>query len=397
MKYILSILFLFIFSFFCISSVYAQLEINQDSLTPVPSGQIIKLDFSIPGIGSASGNLKPQHPTRSVLLNFYNTEVNSEDKSVKPLKSFIASATFDADESSPTFGHYVNQSIDLKFDVPDGSYQITFQVNNSIPTLIKERAKDIAGKKFEIKSSYSQAISISDQSVLTGDVYPLGGDNTIDNKDYKALTACYGAKADSPTCESKNAADLNDDGTIDGTDYNIISSSFKTLLERGLAVPTEILSNQLTPTKTDLKKEDIKPTDTPKDNKKAVKSSSSPILAILLVVIIIIAGAGLTFFLIKRKKPLAFDKKLEDKQGQQTGTPVDSIEHVDTPVEKEFFVKKQTVRDDGKNVLMLTDDNGPMLGYYTGNVQDGFSKVKGIIKKDGDKLYMDVTEITPVS
>ena len=70
----------------------------------------------------------------------------------------------------------------------------------------------------------------------------------------------------------------------------------------------------------------------------------------------------------------------------------------DETVDKDFYVKKQTVDEANKTiVLTLTDDSGPMLGYYKGKeVTDGFSHIKGSMKKEGDKVYIEVSEITPV-
>lgn len=398
MKKIFSIsLFVVLIIFFLATPHFSKAESDTPTTpTPLLAGQVIKLDFRIPGIGSTSGNIKPLHTTRSILINFYSTDVNSEDKSVKPLKSVLTSATYDSDELSRTFGEYINPNINLGQQVPDGFYQISFQVNNSLPTLVKEKNEDIAGHKFDIRSSYAQTIEISNQTVVSGDIYPSGvGDNLMDINDYKTLTGCYGIKIDSPSCKNKNYADLNDDGLIDGTDYNIMSSSFKILLDRGLPVPTELFPNQPKPTTTVSKNKIDKPTATPENKKKVNTKKGSPVLAIFAILFIIILIIALVVFLLKRKTPSTFNKKFADKQKAQHGDSSGKDQQAEEEVEKEFFVKKQTIDAEGRNVLMLTDDNGPMLGYYKGEVTDGFAQVKGVIRKEGSKVFMDVSKIAP--
>ncbi len=65
----------------------------------------------------------------------------------------------------------------------------------------------------------------------TGDVSPtqtpqekvgdVNNDGTIDILDYNILISCYGEHADTADCSNKAAADLNNDGVVDGIDYNI--------------------------------------------------------------------------------------------------------------------------------------------------------------------------------
>lgn len=403
---ILCVLFIGFLLFFIFTPCsYAQTPAPTE-LTPTqePIGQIIKLDFRIPGIGSEGANLKPLHPTRNILLKFYSPDVNSEDRSVKPIAVIPTNASYDDDPASSTYGRFINTNIDLADRVPVGKYQISFKVDNSLPTLVKEKENSVGGTNFEIRGDFSQPILIGDQNIVTGDIYPSpGGDNIMDIKDYNALTGCFGLKTDSSTCLDKNSPDINDDGTVDGTDYNLMLKSFRVLLSRGLPVPSILFPNQISPTKK-LSKETF-PTKSTDEQKKSqnttgngtTKKLFSPILLVVLVVFIIILIIGTVVFLRKRKRSSTFDQKLEEKQNSQTSTAVEGS--VDKPeiVEKEFFVKKQTVDENGTTVLTLTDDNGPMLGYYKGDITDGYLKVKGTLKKEGNKVYIEVSEITPAN
>lgn len=384
------------------SASYAQADIlPTSSPTPSPTSQIIKLDFHLPGIGSESGNTKPIHSARSVFLNFYKADVNSEDTSVRPVATINVTANFDSDPSSPTFGEFINPNIDYSQNVPEGVYQISIKVENSLPSLVKNKEKDIGGKKFDIKHSFSQPIIIDGQNIITGDIYPsITGNNIMDIKDYNALTGCFGSKADSDSCFDKTSSDLNDDGTVDGTDYNLMLSGFKILLERGFPVPSILFPNQITPKITIAKQITLQPTKAKGAQKKSLqkvkttpKTSSAWLIFIFIFLVLILIV--IIFFIRRRRKHLAFDKKFAEKQESQLGITSESTEQISEMVEKEFFVKKQTLDANGSNVLTLTDDNGPMLGYYKGDVTDGFAKVKGIIKKEGSKVFMDVSEITP--
>jgi hypothetical protein len=64
-------------------------------------------------------------------------------------------------------------------------------------------------------------------------------------------------------------------------------------------------------------------------------------------------------------------------------------------IDKEFFIKKHSVAEEGGGQwLLLTDDDGQLPGLYKGKeVPEGFAKVKGVEKKDGEKTYILVSEI----
>ncbi|HSW48344.1 MAG TPA: hypothetical protein VLG67_04685 [Candidatus Saccharimonadales bacterium] len=397
---------LILFIFFLIpnftSKLYAQSE-QPTQPAPTPVGTVVKLDFTIPGIGTESGNLTPLNGVRNITLYFFNPEVNSDDPAVKPIASFKTQATYDSNPDSPTYGSFVNQDIDLGTEVPDGKYQISFKPDHALSKLLKERDQDVGGKVIEIHGTYGESINITNQKVIVGDIYPAGAeDNLMDINDYNALVSCFGTKADSAGCTDKKAADLDDNGTIDGVDYNLMFNSFKTLLELGLPVPS-IFQITIKPTS---KPTILKPTPQPTVVKKQAKvtpkksSGAGSIFTIFgLIFVLLIAGAVIFFILKKRKskQKSAIEmqqdyinaKPGEEGEGKQAGG--------EEIVDKEFFVKKQV--DDTTNnriVLTLTDDNGPTLGYFSGeNVIDGFSKVKGVLKKDGDKVYIEVESITP--
>lgn len=332
--------------------------------TLAPVGQVLSVDFRLPGIGSQSGNLNPIHKERTLIIYFYSPDKNSLDQSIKPLTSFKTTAVYDS-------GRFVNSNIDLADKVPDGNYQILIKTNQSIYSLVREKSSDVGGKVFEIKKSFGQKINITNQDILLGDISPLlDGDGRINTEDFDALANCFGSKADTPSCKDKNAADVNDDGSVNGTDYNIMSASLKILTDLGLVV--------ITPTATPAKNTTPKPSK-PAQAKPDVeeKSNSSAGLFLVILALFLIAGGVGAFLFIKKMR-----KSANPEQNVTTG---------------EYFIKSNGYDDINKReILTLTNDNGPIEGYYNGEkVSEGFAQVKGVLKTENGKSYIEVTEITP--
>src|SRR5215469_16694524 len=113
---------------------------NQPSPSPSPSsgplGPTLNLVFTVPGIGSGGGVMKPLHPQRNVTIYLYSPDANSLDPAVKPLYTIQTNAIFDSDPQSPTYTSFLNPQIDLGSDVKDGNYQIGFRTDLSLRTLI---------------------------------------------------------------------------------------------------------------------------------------------------------------------------------------------------------------------------------------------------------------------
>ena len=208
-----------------------------------PLGPSINLQFSVPGIGSGGGVMKPIHLKRNVTIFLFSPDVNSLTPAVKPLYTIQSYATFDSDQYSPTYTSFLNPLIDLGGDVKDGNYQIAFKTDQSLRTIIKQNSGDLGGEIFGLAKA-SQTIPIPPQIVLMGDTIPAQGDNMININDYNAFISCYGSLNNANTCKAGNFGDFNDDGIIDGIDYNILLRSLYAVAQEGLAVP------QLSPTPT---------------------------------------------------------------------------------------------------------------------------------------------------
>ncbi|HUQ85885.1 MAG TPA: hypothetical protein VM077_06205 [Candidatus Limnocylindrales bacterium] len=392
---------------FSISEVFAQspspsipqVTISPESEAPVPSpsGQLISVVLKIPGIGGESGNQTPRNVVRKISIYLYSSVINAEDASTKPLRIIESNLTFDSDAQSATYGKFVNSSIDLGDKVPEGKYQIAVKAEQSLSKLIKLDSADISGKIYEIRGKYSSPIEIDAGDVLIGDIYPnIKGDNVMDINDYNELVSCFGTKAEGPSCRDFRNTDLDDDGKIDGVDYNLMFGSFKILLSLGKPVPSFFAPTpSLKPTSV-IKK----PTSTPVPEKTVMEEQPKGNgigKIVLLIFIILFLILIIVFAIWKRQKAVDFFARMLHKNTEADANvvPVDAPEE---KVDKEFFVKKQA-EDKINNtlVLTLTDDNGPTLGYYSGKeVIDGFARIKGVMKKEGDKVFVDVAEIIPV-
>lgn len=54
----------------------------------------------------------------------------------------------------------------------------------------------------------------------------IDNNNVIDIQDYEAIRACFGSRVSTFSCVFKEASDLNDDGVVDGIDYNTFVKNF---------------------------------------------------------------------------------------------------------------------------------------------------------------------------
>lgn len=72
---------------------------------------------------------------------------------------------------------------------------------------------------------HAGANTIPQTTLILGDI---NGDNKLDILDFNILSDCYNDKVKSATClahKEHSNADLNDDGVIDGVDYNFFISN----------------------------------------------------------------------------------------------------------------------------------------------------------------------------
>ena len=448
-----------------------------------PNGPLLGLSFGVLGIGSAGGNFKPIHPTRDVTIYLYPTGVNSLDKKTRPLNTIKSKVHYDANENSPTYGRFINNKIDLGSHVADGDYQIVIKTSKSFRTLFKEKSNSVGGIVYSLekKADETNYPILPFKTMIMGDLFPLSeGDNVVDLNDYAVLVNCFHQKRGTPPCPDPNNADINDDGMVNGLDYNVMVLSYRELQDQGITVPKLLVLptgtsvsrlSYLTPK---LTKSPASPTPTPIPDE--TKSGGGGGIVGLLVVFLflgILGGGGFFLYLknaqvkalidgIIHRSPGGKAQPPQDKtQTQQPqGTPPAAspgqeqtptvVQPTETPAEestvpatadspaavtpsdpqqaapvnleaaavpaavapapsensgsdaaagqaKEYFVKKQS-EDETKTGfwVTLTDDNGPTLAHYKGTeVADGFANIKGEMKTENEKTFLEITELVP--
>lgn len=440
-------------------------EVSQEPAAP--GGPVINLSFSVPGIGSGGGTMKPLHTKRNVTVFLYQTSVNSRDPKVKPLFTIKGTALYDTDPNSATYTSFINPALDLGSTVTDGDYQMVFRTDQSMRSIVKENLTDVGGKTFSL-SKGQQALLIPHQNMLMGDTIPDEGDYEIDATDYNAFINCYGEKNKTTFCTGKNFGDFDDNGVIDGVDYNILLRSLAVLQQEGFSVPQVAGPKQTSGRVAPLKKT---ATPTPAPKKKATPTSAPSVapvqktsggggaLGVILVLFFFLILGGVGFFLYKTNEnirnkirslihlsptgtpstetddpaateeqtqtdpnaPVEADVALASDTATTTPTPATEVpaeqaleEGTPTPIaqtpppatttppaadgtiEKECYVKKKGPDEAGTGEwLLLTDDNGPVEGHYAkAGAVDGFAKVKGVMKTENGKTFLEISELT---
>ena len=182
--------------------------------TPTPSGQQgnMNLNFAVllPGIGNggvASGsaatgnNMTPKRPTRQGQIQIFNT--NNEQ-----VKSSAVTFTYQTASASAQTGRYTG-TVNVT-GVSAGTYYIKISMDNTLFTQIPGVVNLTTGNN-----------TLSALTLVPGD---LNQDNNLNMSDHSIFVGCYGEK-ECPA-ENKTRSDFNDDGVIDGKDYNILIRSF---------------------------------------------------------------------------------------------------------------------------------------------------------------------------
>ncbi len=159
---------------------------------------------------SSVGNTNPLHTTRNILLHVTNT--NNSPALGSP---FPGQVTYIP--SSKNF-----QGIVTIPDLLSGSYLITINMVGFL-------SKQLPGI---IMVNQGQQVTVPSISLVTGDIGPVPGtdnapfgDNQLDITDYNVLLSCFGSKMTTSSClnpptQEYAGADINDDGQVDGADYN---------------------------------------------------------------------------------------------------------------------------------------------------------------------------------
>ncbi len=154
-------------------------------------------DNSNPGSG---GNMNPQHQLRNVTV--YVNDMNNN-----MVMSQTGYLHYNSGDSN-FFG-----SIDMK-NLPSGSYLVSVKMDGYL-------SKQFAG--IQSITSGTNNILYPQAFLVAGDI---NNDNQLDIQDYNILLSCFGSKQNTASCISpitsqSPGADIDDDGTVDGADYNL--------------------------------------------------------------------------------------------------------------------------------------------------------------------------------
>jgi hypothetical protein len=330
----------------------------QPTATPTPTtvpGPVIDLSFTFPGIGSGGGTMNPLHKVRPVIIYLYPPNVSVFNKNIKPAYTVNSQVVFDDNKNDGTYTQFLNQHLDLGANVKDGQYQIFFKIDQALPKLITKRPGDVAGTVYSLNRFSPPQIPL--QTVIAGDIDPAPhGNGIMDYNDYKALVGCFGLCPE----DKKIAADLDDNGVVDGIDYNLMLLSFKTLHSLGYPVPTNIPlppsagSNQQV-TKQPQPSHKLRATPSPNQTTKTASASKgSPLGGVLLFFFFVLLFGGVGFFvwkkgLLKKLKPTkqppaestqeptaqASVAQTETAQTEQTQPEADKVDSVEEPAATE--------------------------------------------------------------
>jgi uncharacterized protein YvpB len=159
-----------------------------------PTGVTVNFALSLSGIGtntSGGENNNPRNPLKSAVVQLRD----SSDKTIQTKNTTVSYS-----KTTGLFSGSVSFS-----SLQSGFYIIAVKLPN---TLNKE-----ARNWFQPGGTINEPTLLP----LSGDI---DGNNVINILDYNDLIACYGSRFAS--CPFKQTADLNDDGQVDGIDYNIL-------------------------------------------------------------------------------------------------------------------------------------------------------------------------------
>ncbi|HSX40031.1 MAG TPA: hypothetical protein VLF68_00255 [Candidatus Saccharimonadales bacterium] len=185
----------------------------------IPTVKLI-LALALQGIGNygsntsatlTRGNLNPKTPTRTAVIEVF-------DATGRAVATASAGVVFTASPSATFTGN-----VDMGA-LASGNYRVKIKTDRYLKKLVTGFQTLTAGQSTPVP-----------QTLLTvGDV---NGDNVLNILDYNIMADCFdsnhtisdaGGKFNSAACQShaeKAFADLNDDGIIDGVDYNFFESN----------------------------------------------------------------------------------------------------------------------------------------------------------------------------
>lgn len=172
------------------------------------NGTILSLTVLLHGIGAAGDNANPTanslsnknplRPTRTAHVTVFDINNN-----------IIASTSGQINYASAS-GDYIGR-VETPQKLPAGSYNIRVLTNQHLVSLVPG-----------IQTIKTEEInSLPAVSMVTGDII---NDNVLNILDYNQILDCFSENLPAPACPDqakKTSVDINDDGPVNGTDYNL--------------------------------------------------------------------------------------------------------------------------------------------------------------------------------
>lgn len=366
------------------SAIVTNSNSSSQHTTPAPnstnvSQPYLSVNVALTGIGN-TGNTRPLHPTRQLGIYLYSPSADLST-SAKPLYSLSGTITYISDSTLPTYGYFTNTSLPVNRVTP-GSYKIAIKINGFLPGIVQVNKNDGV-----FSLSNNQVTPLTPTTLLGGDIAPPYG--IINTSDYQAFVNCYGDKFTSPSCTSGQLADLNDDGIVDGVDYQLMVSALQTsptINSQALSSLPSIapsITPAPQPTKAITPIKDIKG-----------KNNFWWVFALLGIIIL---GTTIVIF---HKKIVAHKKKkllipplglaIGSKSRHKTGEKIEGVYLADIykedPLSKGFWLK-------------LKNEKEKIYGYYKSDQTDiilGYITITGVIASNKEGKYILVSTLEQV-
>lgn len=201
------------------------------SVPPPPTD--VRVYATLTGIGLPNGTQEPLHPARDVLVALFdtqNTNVASKlgtlnyDKTTGKFTATINMSTACPEAASASALLSQCNPKETVFIKP-GNYIVKIQT----PQFLRKQIDGI------VALEANDAIVLPQLTLTPGDV---NSDNKINILDFNILSGCFEQKSQTASCidsldngmgmDSQQAADINDDGVINGLDYNLFIRSLST-------------------------------------------------------------------------------------------------------------------------------------------------------------------------
>lgn len=171
--------------------------------TPIPGSALLALSVKIPGLGREAAENLPRTISRPVIVT-----VRTATKDIEKQGTLVF------DKSDGLFKTDPKRPVDLGLAIP---------TNTPLDLVIK--VGSFKGFVSNVSLSQGPNPAPPTPTLQVG----LDDSGNVDAVSYfNALTGCFSGKS----CTNKLGADLNDDGSVDGIDFNIFLKSIRTIISR---------------------------------------------------------------------------------------------------------------------------------------------------------------------